>query len=137
PLFALLASALPGLVLPACGLPGLVLGLVLLLLCLRAAGDGDPGALLDLDSVLPGEGRGHRQGDAAETALGLGRENRGQRGVRPLGEVQLEAADGSVGNRGECRAGDALLDVDAADEVERDAFALKDYDDIGERRATV
>ena len=92
-----------------------------------APGDGDLGALLDLRAVLPGERGGHREACAAEVALRLRGQDRGEAGVGSLGELQLEAADRRVGDARERAARDALLDVDAARQVERDAFALQDH----------
>ena len=83
----------------------LVLLLVRGLLVLRAAGDRDLGALLELGAVLRDEFGGYRE------VLGRAQVPRGrQRGVGALGERQFEARDGLVGDRLErARRDPALL----------------------------
>ena len=74
---------------------------------------------------------------AAEAALGLRGQDRREPGVRPLGQLQLERADRRVGDAANVLLVMPFLMSMLPDEVERDAFALEDHHEVGERRATV
>ena len=108
-----------------------------LLLRLRATRDRDLRALLHHRAVLPGQRGRHHEALTAHVAPELRREIRREPRMRTLGELQLELLIGRSGIASNELVVIPFLIFTPTHQIHRDAFALQDQHDIGERRTTM